>query len=636
SAHATFRDRLYVQGGDLGGGNLVNQFYALDLSRSWHTTSPVWNTLPSGPINAYHSGGFSSDMNSFITFGREVGSPYTTPNFINIFSTSTGSWIGTDSAMVADPTRRDMAIASDPLPGGQIYFIGGDAGQSGAGRSNAFDVYNIQSSVVSETNIPHPGPQNIQGGTATWLTSKNAMILVGGVTDNAESNVVYLYKPSANMTTTSSYSNDNRINRRDYTSGSASGSPISSYNSGSMSSSSNLGSSAAWSAQATKGHFPSSRTAHCIASNEDGSIIAVFGGFVNRSSTSDHSIYFLDTRTWTWTMSSSNTVRGRSYSACTMSGNQFIVWGGFYSNPTSTPNNLPSIEESTMVYSLFEQGWVNTFVSRTAGSEGYGADSNSGLGNRGNDNSSDLSRPNNKFIGLVLAIACSGAIVALLITAGAIMIYRKRNQRRRTADVRSNYNSKNGDRPSCPSYPSSSTLGSGGGGGGRKKSLTGVWDPKSPLALENGVPGNATIEVTGHDDSHLDHPLPYECNPPASSYNTWEHTSPPVTTRREDVTLPSIGKVAYTETTIVTRVPPRINTSKSGPRSAPPISSPMSGTVTKHLSRGAEADVLAYQQQQRLRNHKQHQQQHPQNLEQEFEEKSQGGFFPISVEREYR
>lgn len=69
--------------------------------------------------------------------------------------------------------------------------------------------------------------------------------------------------------------------------------------------------------------------------DEDGSVVGVFGGFVNRSSTSDHSIYFLDTRTWTWTMSSSNTVRGRSYSACAMTGNQFIVWGG-----KSSPNIL--------------------------------------------------------------------------------------------------------------------------------------------------------------------------------------------------------------------------------------------------------------------------------------------------------
>lgn len=197
SAFVTFRDRLYVQGGDLGGGNLVNQFYALDLSRSWQTNSPAWNTLPSGPINSYHSGSFLADMNSFVTFGRETGSPYTTSNFINIFSTSTGSWIGTGSTMITDPTRRDMAIASDPSPGGQIYFVGGDAGQSGTGRSNALDIYNLKSGVVSETNVPSPGPQNLQGGAATWLLNRNSMLVIGGLSDNTDSNVVYLYTPGS-------------------------------------------------------------------------------------------------------------------------------------------------------------------------------------------------------------------------------------------------------------------------------------------------------------------------------------------------------------------------------------------------------------------------------------------------------
>ncbi|KAF9910285.1 hypothetical protein BX616_010894 [Lobosporangium transversale] len=218
AAYVTFHDRLYVQGGDLGGGNLVNQFYSLDLSRSWQTNSPVWNALPSGPINAYHSGGFSAEMNSFVTFGREVGSPYTTSNFINIFSTSTGSWIGTGSTMIADPTRRDMVAASDPSPGGQIYFMGGDTGQTGTGHSNAFDIYNLKSSVVSETNVPLPGPQNLQGGAATWLSSRNAMLVIGGLSDNAESNAVYLFTPkpvalwgsssTTNGNTSTNYSSD--------------------------------------------------------------------------------------------------------------------------------------------------------------------------------------------------------------------------------------------------------------------------------------------------------------------------------------------------------------------------------------------------------------------------------------------
>ncbi|KAG0320664.1 hypothetical protein BG000_003482, partial [Podila horticola] len=494
-------------------------------------------------------------MNSFVTFGRETGSPYTTANFINIFSTSTGSWIGTGSTMVTDPTRRDMTIASDPSPGGQIYFIGGDAGQTGTGRSNALDIYNIRSSVVSETSVPLPGPQNLQGGAATWLPNRNSMLIVGGITDNTDTNVVYLYTPgsasgSYSASTSSGSSSNNANSNGGYTS--TSGGSSTGYSAGS-----NSGSGSGWIAQATNGYFPSLRTAHCVASNEDGSVIGVFGGFVNRSSTSDHSIYFLDTRTWTWTMSSSNTVRGRSYSACAMTGNQFIVWGGFYSNPTSTPNNLPSVEESTLVYSRSEQNWVNTYVPPSPGSPGSGSGSYSGSGDWGTGSGGDLSHTSGKSIGLVLAIAAVGAILALLITVGAIMTATLTNP-----------------------------------AGGRKKSLTGVWDQKSPLVLESGLAGQTAIAVTGHDDSvSQSSSRTIDSNPPVPSYNSWEHTVP--VTRREDVTSPSMGTVAYTETTIVTVAPPpRISTSKGGPRVAPPIS-PMS-TSKKHVIRGpTDAEQLA-------------------------------------------
>ncbi|KAF9322145.1 hypothetical protein BG003_005308 [Podila horticola] len=573
-------------------------------------------------------------MNSFVTFGRETGSPYTTANFINIFSTSTGSWIGTGSTMVTDPTRRDMTIASDPSPGGQIYFIGGDAGQTGTGRSNALDIYNIRSSVVSETSVPLPGPQNLQGGAATWLPNRNSMLIVGGITDNTDTNVVYLYTPgsasgSYSASTSSGSSSNNANSNGGYTS--TSGGSSTGYSAGS-----NSGSGSGWIAQATNGYFPSLRTAHCVASNEDGSVIGVFGGFVNRSSTSDHSIYFLDTRTWTWTMSSSNTVRGRSYSACAMTGNQFIVWGGFYSNPTSTPNNLPSVEESTLVYSRSEQNWVNTYVPPSPGSPGLGSGSYSGSGDWGTGSGGDLSHPSGKSFGLVLAIAAVGAILALLITVGAIMVIRKRNQRRRNDAARNSHTlPKNGDRQ-LSSSSTASTLTNPAGG--RKKSLTGVWDQKSPLVLESGLAGQTAIAVTGHDDSvSQSSSRSIDSNPPVPSYNSWEHTVP--VTRREDVTSPSMGTVAYTETTIVTVAPPpRISISKGGPRVAPPIS-PMS-TSKKHVIRGpTDAEQLAYQHQQRQKNHKQHQQQQQQqqqNLEQEFEEKSQGAFLPISVEREYR
>ena len=150
--------------------------------------------------------------------------------------------------MVTDPTRRDMTIASDPSPGGQIYFIGGDAGQTGTGRSNALDIYNIRSSVVSETSVPLPGPQNLQGGAATWLSNRNSMLIVGGITDNTDSNVVYLYTPGSASgsysasTSSGSYSSNNANSNSGYTS--TSGGSSTGYNSGS-----NSASGSGWTAQ---------------------------------------------------------------------------------------------------------------------------------------------------------------------------------------------------------------------------------------------------------------------------------------------------------------------------------------------------------------------------------------------------
>ncbi|KAF9179762.1 hypothetical protein BGZ51_006666 [Haplosporangium sp. Z 767] len=513
SAYVTIHDRFYVQGGDLGGSNLVDQFYVLDLSRSWPTNSPSWQALPAGPINAYHSGGFSADMNSFVTFGREVSSPYATRNFINIFSTSTGSWIGTGSTMIADPTRRDMTIASDPSPGGQIYFIGGDAGQSGTVRSNVMDIYNLKSGVVSETTVPLPGPQNLQGGAAAWLPHLKSMLVISGLFDNAESgNTVYLYT--------------SRSGRSSY--------PTSASNS-------NGGNE--WTAQVY----------------EDGSLVAVFGGFVNRSSTADNTVYLLDTRTWTWTSSTSDSTRGRSYSACAFVSNQLIVWGGFRQNPTSIPNNLPSVGESTMVYSFATNNWVTTF----APSGGSSPSSHSGSGSSGSvsggrNGNSDSIVTDTKSIGVILAIAAVGAILALLISTAIVILIRKRNRLRHN----NNNHTRSGSRSATVS---ATTLAGLSGRNASKKTLVGTTTITSKSTKEE----LGTLSMMDADEV-----------PAVSGYSPWEHHG----------SISSISRtnsMGITQTTIVTA---------SGPIPLPKTEMAMAG----------------------------------------IEEKSQGNYYPISVESEYR
>ncbi|KAF9355881.1 hypothetical protein BGX34_010224 [Mortierella sp. NVP85] len=276
---------------------------------------------------------------------------------------------------------------------------------------------------------------------------------------------------------------------------------------------------------------------------EDGSLVAVFGGFVNRSSTSDHSVYFLDTKTWIWTVSTSNSVRGRSYSACAFSGNQFIVWGGFYQNPTSTPNNLPSVEESTLVYSLDAQNWVSTFTPRDTA---YGAGGNSGpnTGEQDGATGGNLSDPKGKSVGLILAIAAAGAILALVITGGAIMVIRKRNRRRRSNSTSTRHtSSQNGVAP-MSSVGTFSTKGSS----------SNIWDQKLPSSLEAGLAANAGVNIalsSGKGGLAMTEDIA-----PVSGYNTWEHRGP-ISNHRENkvgmttttMTNPIIG---VTQTTIVT------------------------------------------------------------------------------------
>ncbi|KAG0307534.1 hypothetical protein BGZ98_000061 [Dissophora globulifera] len=347
-------------------------------------------------------------------------------------------------------------------------------------------------------------------------------------------------------------------------------------------------------------------------SYEDGSIVAVFGGFVNRSSTSDHSVYFLDTHTWTWTASTSNSVRGRSYSACAFSGNQFIVWGGFYQNPTSAPNNLPSVEESTMVYSLDAQNWVSTFVASKSSSSGAGSfpGSSDHVGNNGGE----LSNPKGKSIGLILAIAAVGAILALVTTGGAIMVIRRRNRRRL-------HNNNNGIGSNNGCSGSRSISGHNHGTTSMTSNLTipssskiGAWDQKKMSNLESGLNNGPTSPsaLTALGKSELGGHITEDI-PPVTGYNNWEHRGSITSHRGDDMT---------TTTTMMT---------------SPMVEQDIERmSISRNMNNFTRTDSQDSQTQDSWSESQQQLQAHQPKLEQEFEEKSQGNYFPISVEREYR
>lgn len=290
---------------------------------------------------------------------------------------------------------------------------------------------------------------------------------------------------------------------------------------------------------------------------------------------------------------------------------------------------MPSVEESTLVYSLDAQNWVSTFTPRGTA---YGAGENGGpnAGEQDGATDGDLSDPKGKSVGLILAIAAVGAILALVITGGAIMVIRKRNRRRRSNSTSTRHtSSQNGIAP-MSSVGTSSIKGSS----------SNIWDQKSPSGLEAGLAANAGANITL--SSGKGGVVMTEDIPPVSGYNAWEHRGP-ISGNRENkvgmttttMTNPIIG---VTQTTIVTT--PK-NSSKAGKSPAGKVSNyttnrrvPEQDHEQPSFSRSLTAFADNQPKDSWSENHQN--QAYQSRLEHEFEEKSQGAYYPTSVEREYR
>ncbi|KAF9177131.1 hypothetical protein BGZ49_005763, partial [Haplosporangium sp. Z 27] len=71
-AYARVGSELFVQGGYVAVNDtqttVSGQFYALDLSTSWPTSSPPWRALPTGSPAKVFYGVATPDNQTFVTF----------------------------------------------------------------------------------------------------------------------------------------------------------------------------------------------------------------------------------------------------------------------------------------------------------------------------------------------------------------------------------------------------------------------------------------------------------------------------------------------------------------------------------------------------------------------------------------
>lgn len=205
AAYARVGNNFYIQGGATSGDNLLQPFWALDLTTTWTSSQPAWKPLPLGPANAYHSAGYSADNQSFITFGRDTAAdPQVIPqNWVNVYNIATRTWsFSSNPPNMADNSRRDFNVVTNPSSN-KIYVLGGDAGPGGAIWSNMFNVYDPATRTLTEITTPPSGPQNIATYAAVWVPRLNAMMVIGGAyMGGASISSLYLYHPDTGSWTT--------------------------------------------------------------------------------------------------------------------------------------------------------------------------------------------------------------------------------------------------------------------------------------------------------------------------------------------------------------------------------------------------------------------------------------------------
>ncbi|KAF9152040.1 hypothetical protein BG015_005866 [Linnemannia schmuckeri] len=307
-AYATVDEStFYVQGGsNVSQPNIIyDQFYSLDLTKSWNDTNPPWSAVPAVGLMPprlktwAHSISVSSN-NKTLTFWDMFKSPSYSINY----HLETNSWEELPGLTALQPSGFKMAKAATDPTTDRVYIPGG------VGNSMlVFDASSKNSTTIADP----PGPNNTSWNAYTfvWSNLRRSFLLFGGLT-SPESSYFYEYTPTA-------------------------ANP--------------------WNALNTTGIVPPMLAGSCMVSAHSGTKMLLFGGMHN-GNYSDN-LYILDVATMKWSLGAK--YQPRSGAACSVSGDYFIVWGGTASDNVGNPILVP---ETPGIYNINATQWTTTFIAK--------------------------------------------------------------------------------------------------------------------------------------------------------------------------------------------------------------------------------------------------------------------------------
>ncbi|KAF9935144.1 hypothetical protein FBU30_007523 [Linnemannia zychae] len=357
---------LYIQGGrDITTGKALvsNQFFALDLAEpTWDTSKPPWKTITvaNSPVPALttfgHSFSISPDQKTLTLWdpvALDAVAPET-PGISGNFSLDTGIWTPFSVPMQLNQSEGGLQAVAHPKTG--IVYT-----PTGYNNTN-MSIFDFSTNTISSATLP---PQSFGGWrfyTFNWNELRQTFFLYGGQGKPGPS---YFYEFDASKMQ--------------------------------------------WTELITKGTVPPRLRAACMAPAYNGSKMVLFGGNPPGAD-SVGTLFILDVPTMTWSQGpSTDPSQNRSQMACTVSGDNFIAWGGIRFTPGSSGKPTIPMSVEPLIYNIYTGEWTTRYVRATLGIKA-------------------VSKKTSKNIGAIIGGAVGGIALLLVIAFLAFIMIRRRRQ----------------------------------------------------------------------------------------------------------------------------------------------------------------------------------------------------------------
>ncbi|KAF9154786.1 hypothetical protein BG015_011968 [Linnemannia schmuckeri] len=305
--------KLYVAGGAVTPNldTMIRQFMYLDLLKPFTSTAPPWTQLANCPAQHVFPAAFSSDEKILYIFHVPgTNSPWQ-------YSVVDDTWQEVTATKFGNADWEGIGAVTDPKSG-LIYLAGGyDDVNAKAAYLRIINVFDPVSQTINTQDLPPPEkvfPVRWYYGNV-WSRNRSSIVYWGGV------------------------NRDNKVSISPVENG------VTEFTPDLMS----------WFTMPIQGVAPTVRADHCMAANDDGTKIAIYGGrFRNRTITGE--LWILDLVAYTWIQGLSGPPR--CYTACTIAGDQFLVWGGGASQNEMAPSEM-------LIYDFGRREYVKKYTPPT-------------------------------------------------------------------------------------------------------------------------------------------------------------------------------------------------------------------------------------------------------------------------------